>query len=192
VTQIQLAAAYAAMVNGGTAVHPHVVAALDGRTVSPGGAGEPAASDEVTDIAGMGTVAATSSTAVIDPAMSLQATDLLHHVVATAYKDITIPGHWVGGKTGTAQIWDTEHGRWLEDHYNYSFVGYVGRREGHPDLIVAVRIANARPTVWRPRGMALPTASQELFRRIATDAVNIPDLLPALPPVTTPVAEARP
>lgn len=193
VTQIQLAAAYAAMVNGGTAVQPHVVAAIDGRPVSPGGgAGEPDASDAATDIAGTGTSAATSSTAVIDPAMSLQATDLLHHVVATAYKDITIPGHWVGGKTGTAQIWDAEHGRWLDDHYNYSFVGYVGRRAGHPDLIVAVRIANAKPTVWRPRGMALPTASQELFRRIATDAVNIPDLLPALPPLTTPVAEARP
>jgi hypothetical protein len=40
--------------------------------------------------------------------------------------------------------------------------------------------------------MALPTASQELFRRIAADAVNTPDLLPALPPVTTPVAQAQP
>jgi len=144
-------------------------------------------------VAGAGTVAAeVPKTAVIDPAMSQQATDLLHHVVVTAYKDITIPNHWIGGKTGTAQIWDTENGRWVPDHYNYSFVGYVGRQEGHPDLVVAVWIANAKPTVWKPRGMALPTASQELFRRIAADAVNTPDLLPALPPVTTPVAQAQP
>lgn len=194
VTQIQLAAAYAAMVNGGTAVQPHVVAAIDGRPVVPGSDGTaPAATNGVSEVAGAGTVAPeVAKTAVIDPAMSQQATDLLHHVVATAYKDITIPGHWVGGKTGTAQIWDSEHGRWLDDHYNYSFVGYVGRQEGHPDLVVAVWIANAKPTVWRPRGMALPTASQELFRRIAADAVNTPDLLPALPPVTAPVAQAQP
>ncbi|HYN68673.1 MAG TPA: penicillin-binding protein 2 [Candidatus Eisenbacteria bacterium] len=193
VTQIQLAAAYAAMVNGGTAVQPHVVATIDGRPVAPGAeAGGPVATDGATDVAETGTTTANAGTAIIGASMSRQATDLLHHAVVTAYKDITIPDHWLGGKTGTAQIWDAEHGRWLDDHYNYTFVGYVGRREGHPDLIVAVWIANAKPTVWRPRGMALPTASQELFRRIASDAVTTPDLLPALPPETAPMARAEP
>jgi cell division protein FtsI/penicillin-binding protein 2 len=46
------------------------------------------------------------------------------------YRDRTlIPGYEVGGKTGTAQIWDSENGqgRWKVNLFNYSFVGYIAR-----------------------------------------------------------------
>ncbi|MEW5991931.1 MAG: penicillin-binding protein 2 [Chloroflexota bacterium] len=167
VTPIQLAVAFSAMVNGGTLVQPHVVRALDGLPVEVG-AGRQA----------------------IDPSLSPTLTRLMRHVVATVpfYRDRTlIPGYTVGGKTGTAQIWDSEIGNWKTNVFNFSFVGYVGRDPGHPDLVIAVRINEGRPDVRRVGNLEMPVMSFELFRRIATDAVSIPGLLPDLPVRTVPI-----
>ena len=68
--------------------------------------------------------------------------------------------------------------------FNYSFVGYIGRQTGVPDLIVAIRIEEGTPTVARVGHLEMPVMSFELFRRIATDAIGTPDLL-ADRPVTT-------
>jgi cell division protein FtsI (penicillin-binding protein 3) len=167
VTPLQLAAAYAAMVNGGILVTPHVVSAIDGKPV---------------DVA--------EGVQVLDPAMSPKLVDLMHHVVATVpfYRDRTlIPGYFVGGKTGTAQIWDTEIGNWKTGVFNFSFIGYIGRKTGRPDLVIALRINEGTPNVRRVGQLEMPVMSFELFRRIATDAVSIPGLLPELPVVTVPV-----
>src|SRR3990172_6819640 len=161
VTPIQLAVAFSALFNCGTLVKPHVVRAVDGTPVDFGAGGQ-----------------------VIDPSLSPALTALLHHVVATVpfYRDRTlIPGYYVGGKTGTAQIWDSEIGNWKTGVFNFSFVGFVGRQGGHPDLVVAVRINEGRPDVRRVGQLEMPVMSFELFRRIATDALSIPGLLPDLP-----------
>jgi cell division protein FtsI/penicillin-binding protein 2 len=170
VTQIQLAAAYAAMVNGGMLVHPHVVAGLGSQDVPPAAA-----------------------TQVLDPSLSPQLAGLMQHVLASPwYVDQShIAGYWVGGKTGTAQVWDAEHGRWTFNLYNFSCVGFIGRTNGHPDLVIAVRIQEARPGRNALGQLILPVTSTELFRRVATDAVTTPGLLPVLAPVesTTPAAD---
>ena len=87
----------------------------------------------------------------------------------------------VGGKTGTAQIWDPKanHGRgaWKDNLFNYSFVGYIGREKDKPDLVVAVRIEEGHPTIARVGQLEMPVMSFQLFRRIATDAITTPDLL---------------
>jgi cell division protein FtsI/penicillin-binding protein 2 len=103
------------------------------------------------------------------------------HVVTKVpfYKSRTlIPGFTVGGKTGTAQIWDSEEGAWKNNLYNYSFVGFVGREAEHPDLVVAVRIEEGTPTVIRQGHLEMPVMSFELFRRIAHNAINTPFLVP--------------
>jgi len=159
VTPIQLASAYAALVNGGTLVQPHVVAAIGSRVID-----------------------APSRGSVLDPSLSPMLANLMNHVLSIPwYKPLTtVPGYWLGAKTGTAQIWDAKHHRWFTSLYNFSCVGFIGRTVGHPDLIVAVQIHRGIGQ------LVLPVASTELFRRVATDAITIPGLLPPVPAVAAP------
>jgi cell division protein FtsI (penicillin-binding protein 3) len=161
VTQIQLAAAYAAMVNGGVLVQPHVVAGVGAQPVQ---------------------LSATAP--VLDPGLSPQLASLMEHVLKNPwYADkARVPGYWIGGKTGTAQVWDDEHKRWTPNLYNFSCIGFIGRTAGHPDLIVAVRIGEAHPLRNAQGQLILPINATELFRRAATDAVTTPGLLLALDP----------
>ncbi|HEU4673117.1 MAG TPA: penicillin-binding protein 2 [Candidatus Limnocylindrales bacterium] len=161
VTPIQLATAFSAMVNGGTLVQPHVVAGIGSQDLHP----------------------SPQATGVMDPALTPELVGLMHHVVATVpfYRDRTlVPGYKVGGKTGTAQIWDPKlndgRGGWKVNKFNYSFVGYIGKHR--PELIVAVRIREGRPTIARIGELEMPVMSFELFRRIATDAITTLDLDP--------------
>ena len=159
VTPIQLAAAYAAMLNGGTLVTPHVVKAIGDTDVQP-----------------------TTKGRVIDPAVTPDLLRLMDHVIEEVdfYRDRTlVPGYFVGGKTGTAQIWDAEKGRWKVNLFNYTFVGYIARERGKPDLVVAVRIEEGKPRVARVGRLEMPVMSFELFRRVATTSITTPDLLPA-------------
>ena len=86
VTPIQLATAYAALANGGTLVHPHVVQGVGDRDVEVAPAQQ-----------------------VVDAGLSRTLVKMMRHVVTEVpfYRDRTlVPGYDVGGKTGTAQIWD--------------------------------------------------------------------------------------
>jgi len=161
VTPIQLATAFAALANGGTLVHPHVVQGI-----------------------GDDDVAVQAPTPVINESLSRTLVKMMRHVVTEVpfYRDRTlVPGYDVGGKTGTAQIWDPSandgKGAWKRNLFNYSFVGYIGRETGRPDLIVAIQIEEGTPTVARVGHLEMPVMSFELFRRIATDAITTPDLL---------------
>jgi cell division protein FtsI/penicillin-binding protein 2 len=160
VTPMQLATSYAAMVNGGTLVQPHVVAAVGGRAVD-----------------------APSRGSVLDASLSPVLANLMHHVMSIPwYKPFaTVPGYWLGAKTGTAQIWDAKGHRWLPNTYNFSAVGFIGRTVGHPDLVVAVQVHSGRPSRNSKGQIIVAVASTELFRRVATDAITTPGLLPALP-----------
>ena len=158
VTPIQLATAYAAMVNGGTLVQPHVVKAI-----------------------GSNEIASSSKGQVIAPSVADELVGLMRHVVTEVpfYRNRTlVPGYVVGGKTGTAQIWDPKarggKGDWKNNIFNYSFVGFIGRDQ--PELVVAVQIHEARPTVVKVGHLEMPVMSFELFRRIATDAMTTLDL----------------
>ena len=161
VTPIQLATGYAAMVNGGKLIQPHVVRSIGNRDIP-----------------------ISTGTPVLSGKLSKQLTRLMDHVVTEVpfYRDRTlIQGYHVGGKTGTAQIWDPKankgRGGWKHNKFNYSFVGYVAREKGRPDLIVAIRIEEGRPTTLRVGQIEMPVMSFALFRRIAHAAITTPDLL---------------
>ena len=91
-----------------------------------------------------------SDAEAMSPDLSPTMVELMSHVVHTVpwYRDKTLVPHLaMGGKTGTAQIWDPKanHGRgaWKKT-YNYSFIGYVGK--DRPQLIIAVTIHEASRT----------------------------------------------
>jgi cell division protein FtsI/penicillin-binding protein 2 len=169
VTPIQLATGYAALMNGGKLVQPHVVKAI-----------------------GEEEIGAVPRANVIDAKLSKTLVGMMSNVVTAVpfYRDRTlVPGYYVGGKTGTAQIWDARHKRWKSNAFNNSFVGYIGRQPGVPELLVAVRINEAKLTRQEVGVHEMPVLSFELFRRVATAAIKQPGLVPPTPPAA-PVAQA--
>src|SRR6185369_5485911 len=93
-------------------------------------------------------------------------------------------GYYVGGKTGTAHLWDSSlrggKGDWKHNIFNYSFVGFIGKTA--PRLVIAVQVREGTPTINVQGHIEMPVMSFELFRRIATDAITILDLpAPAKP-----------
>jgi cell division protein FtsI/penicillin-binding protein 2 len=138
-------------------------------------------------------VAATVEEPVLDPSLSAPLTDLLEHVLQNEWyvDEAQVPGYVVGGKTGTAQVWDAEHNRWFLNLYNFSCVGFIGRQDGRPDLIVSVKIGEAPPHRNALGQFILPVSSTELFRRVATDAITTQGLLPVLPPADANMARVE-
>jgi cell division protein FtsI/penicillin-binding protein 2 len=156
VTPLQLATAFSAMVNGGTLPHPHVYASVDGQPVVVPDAAQ-----------------------VISPELSDTLHQLMIHVVDAGpdYAAQTlIPGYIVGGKTGTAQIWDSKLGQWMPHIYNHTFVGFVGAER--PEVVILVRIHQAEPSGHGVNQYKLQLTSNELFRRVATDAIDVLDIPP--------------
>ena len=170
VTLIQLATAYSAMVNGGILPTPHVVKDTG---ATP------------TQVANRGRV--------MTPALASELTAIMERVVNVVpfYRARTlIPGYLVGGKTGTAQIWDSKTGRFRTDVFNFSFIGFVGRTS--PELVIAVQVNQGKPIVNRSGDVENAVESFELFRRIATDAMDTLDLPPVAPKPSATAASAHP
>ncbi len=156
VTTAQLARGYAAMVNGGRLVTPHVVQAVGGVPVPT-----------------------TPAPQVISPAVSATLTSMMRYTVTAVpwYAAWTlIPGYNVGGKTGTAQIWDSKTGNWEAKHFDFSFVGYLGVQ--HPEYVIAVEIIHGTPDIIAQGVFQQNITSNELFRRIARDTIQTMDLAP--------------
>jgi cell division protein FtsI/penicillin-binding protein 2 len=163
VTPMQMMRAYAAMANGGTLVTPHVM-------IADAKAGESA-------------TAVPTGTRVISASLSGSLTGLMRYVLTAvpSYAQRTyIPGYYVGGKTGTAQIWDASldggKGGWKVNVYNYSFYGWVGHSS--PELMIGAVIYEGTPTLIKQGVLDMPVQSYELFRRIATDAITSHQILP--------------
>lgn len=172
VTQVQLAVAYAAMANGGYLVRPYLVQSTGAEEIEP-----------------------VPPERIIDESLSDELRALMEYVLTEVdwYRAGTeMPGYVVGGKTGTAQIWDGERARWYPDLFNFSFVGFVGTSQ--PEAVIATRIEEARPTVAGPGILNLGITSYELFRRIATDTVTALDVppLPVIEPSAPDPKERRP
>lgn len=169
VTPLQLASAFSTMVNGGYRVQPHVVAGIGEQLVTP-----------------------PPPRPVLDQDVSAGLRELMIHVVTAVpwYAQGTlIDGYTVGGKTGTAQIWDPARNDWEPDVFNFSFIGFVG--QGRPEAVIAVRIHRARPRVRGQGDFQLGITSYELFRRIGVDVIGALDIPRAGPPQSPDRADDR-
>jgi len=150
VTLVQLANGFSTLVNGGYRIQPHVVAEGDG--------------------------AQSPKERVLTAKIARQAQDILTRVTGAVpwyAKGALIPGYMIGGKTGTAQIWDSRLGGWKKKAFNHNFVGFVG--SDRPDVVIVVRIEEAK--YREPNGvMDLKIESYELFQMIARGAIKHLDI----------------
>jgi cell division protein FtsI (penicillin-binding protein 3) len=153
VTLPQLARGFSTLVNGGYVVQPHLVA--DGKA------------------------AGVKPRPVLKANVARQARDILVHVTGSVPRlaaGSLIPGYTIGGKTGTAQIWDVRKGRWKSRRFNHSFVGFVGGKR--QDVVIAVRIEEPEPTtISVSQGIILlEIESFELFEMVAQASIKHLDI----------------
>ncbi len=161
-TLIQLAVAYSALVNGGVLVRPRLVESVDGVTIPI-------------------TVRGTATS----PEISAQMVRMTSQVTSSVpfYAKLTrMDGYAYGGKTGTAQIWlkdaDGGKGAWDFEHYNFTFVGWVGKTA--PEYVIAISIRRGTPVTQRQGAIVNRIESFELFRRVAQDLISVYNISPAV------------
>jgi cell division protein FtsI/penicillin-binding protein 2 len=123
VTPMQMAAAYAAIANGGTLRAPHIVDAIGGRK-QPIPKGERVISEET----------------------AAKVREMLEGVLGPGgtATGAAIDGYELGGKTGTAE--KAENGGYSKDKYVASFVGFAPAK--HPRLLVAVMVDEPKGDIY--------------------------------------------
>lgn len=128
-TPIQLVAGYGALANGGKLMRPYVVA----ETIHPDGTREKTKPMEVTQ--------------PISSRASRLVTGMLISAVENGHgKRAGVPGYWVAGKTGTAQV-PKKSGKGYETDITIgSFAGYAPAND--PRFVMIVKISRPRDVQW--------------------------------------------
>ncbi len=123
VTPIQIAMAYATIANGGTLMEPYIVKEMR----YPDGTVEKHAPSKVRQVL-------TSNTATTVGAMLVSVVEEGHG------KRAGVPGYWIAGKTGTAQI--AKNGVYSSTEFNGSFAGFGPVED--PRFAMVVKIENPK------------------------------------------------
>jgi len=151
VTPLQIISAIAAIANDGKLMRPYLV----DKIVRPDG-----------------TVKKTEPEVISRPISSQTASKLTAMMVSTVqngYDKIKIPGYYIAGKTGTAQLPDPQKGGYL-DEYIHSFVGFAPAYD--PQFIVLIKLD-------RPQGIRFASSSlTPVFTDITKFLLNYLEILP--------------
>jgi cell division protein FtsI (penicillin-binding protein 3) len=159
VTTVQMAAAYAAVANGGRLVRPHLVAHVrgaDGRETDGAASRDP-------EVRVMSEATAATMARLLEGVVGEDGTGVLADV----------DGVRVAGKTGTAQQIDPATGRYSPDRVVGSFIGFAPSR--HPSVVIAVVLDNPRGHGWGGRTAA------PVFSRVAGATLRYLSAPPASP-----------
>lgn len=148
-TPIQLLRAFSAIVNGGRLVKPHVVKKVldDGKTVKE--------------------IKTSKSERIISPGTSAKLTKMLVSAIENGFgKRAKVPGYYIGGKTGTAQISWSALGKdksGYSDQTWQSFVGFVPAF--HPEFLILVKLDN-------PEARTAEYSAVPLFQELTKYIIN--------------------
>jgi cell division protein FtsI (penicillin-binding protein 3) len=125
VTPMQMAAAYAAIANGGMLRTPQVIRRVNGRKV-----------------------ATPKGRRVISPHTALQLRTMLEGAFAPGgtASEVAIPGYKLAGKTGTANKIDPQTGLYSQSSYVASFIGFAPAL--HPRLLIAVMVDEPHGAIY--------------------------------------------
>jgi cell division protein FtsI (penicillin-binding protein 3) len=142
VTSVQLAAAYAAIANGGILRTPQIIKSVDGKPVP-----------------------APKGKRIVSRSTAAELRKMLEGVVRVGGtgSEAAIDGYTLAGKTGTANKIDPETGTYSDTAYVASFVGFAPARD--PKLLVTVNVDEPRGGIYGGE-IAAPA-----FQRIAQFAL---------------------
>jgi cell division protein FtsI/penicillin-binding protein 2 len=133
VTPLQMITAYAVLANGGELVKPYVVKEIihaDGSTIES---------------------RPTVIRRVIESQTAAVLTSMLTRVVESQYDKLAaVPGYYVAGKTGTAQIADSKTKGYFENQFNHTYVGFAPSDDAR--FVVLVRLE-------KPKGVRYASSS---------------------------------
>ena len=136
-TQLQLATAYSALANGGDLMKPQIIE----RRVHSDGEEENIEPHVVHR--------------VISKEASKQVGEMLRSVVVNGHgKRADVPGYLIGGKTGTAQVANTDKKGYDDSQTIGTFAGYGPIND--PQFVIVVRIDNPKTVIWA-ESSAAPT-----------------------------------
>ncbi len=146
-TPIQLIAAFSAVANGGILMKPYLVdeiIAADGSSQKT----QPVQIRRVIE----------DKTAYMMAGMMVNVVDLGHAKYAA------VPGYYVAGKTGTAQVADKERGGYYADQTIQSFIGFAPVEE--PKFVILVKLENPKNVEFAANSAA------PLFGKLASFILN--------------------
>lgn len=128
-TPIQLAAGYAALANGGILMRPYIVDEI----LRPDGTREK------------------TNPQTVGRAISARASRLITGMLVSAVelghgKRAGVPGYYVAGKTGTAQVPNPHGAGYLKDESIGSFAGYAPSED--PRFVMVVKIDRPKDVMW--------------------------------------------
>ena len=139
-TLMQLVSAYGALANNGAMMRPHMVK-------------ETRTADGTVDETEIETVRQ-----VVSPHTAQLTTAMLVSVVENGHsKGAQVPGYYMAGKTGTAQVAGKDGQGYKQDETRVTFVGYGPAR--NPAFVIAVRMDHPRTTPWA-EGTVVPVAGE--------------------------------
>lgn len=119
-TPLQMGAALAAVVNGGTYYKPHLVY----KTIAKDGTEHLKQPEAV-------------RTGVVSPEVSRDMRDFMNYIVSKNNRPAIRSGYSVGGKTGTAEI-AKKSGGYYDNKFNGTYFGFVGK--DMPQYVIVVRV----------------------------------------------------
>jgi len=167
VTPIQLTSAYAALANGGVLMKPQIVDRLN----YSDGHEEEIKPEEVRQ--------------VISENTAQQVSQMLRDVVVKGNgKRADVPGYLVCGKTGTAQVANTDTKGYAQGVTIGSFAGFAPMN--NPQFVVVVKIVNPKTVQWA-ESSAAPTTGQ--IMKFLLEYYKVP---PTEDPKTSPLAKLAP
>jgi cell division protein FtsI (penicillin-binding protein 3) len=178
VTSVQLAAAMASLSNGGEWVRPRLVAA---HRVARG-AWQPTRREV--------------SHRVLGPEVSSLVVSMLETVVTPegTGRRASLPGIRVAGKTGTAQKFDRESGRYSSQRFRAWFVGVVPADD--PRLVIVAGLDEPRRPYHTGGASAAPLFARVAAAQLAQLGIHVEERRPqtrlAASPTPPPVASAPP
>ncbi len=129
VTPLQIVMAYAAIANGGVLKEPRIVDEIQ----YPDGTIEKHAARDIAQ--------------VVDPKTARLVSAMLVSVIEHGHgKRAGVPGYYIGGKTGTAQVAKSDGIGYAQDNTIGSFAGFGPVED--PKFAMIVRIDNPKDVVW--------------------------------------------